>query len=88
MPRYADGFLLAVPKRKLDAYRRDLPEGRKNLEGTRRARVRRMRRRRSESENGPCSFTKAAKAEAGRRRSCFPGFSTSRAPIAIASTRR
>ena len=41
MPRYADGFLLAVPKRKLAAYRKISRKAGKDLEGVRRARVHR-----------------------------------------------
>ena len=36
MPRYADGFLLAVPEEEAPCTAKYLEEGRKNLEGARR----------------------------------------------------
>ncbi len=86
MPRYADGFLLAVPKRKLAAYRQISRKAGKiwkehgALEYV-------------ESAGDDLKvkmgvpFTKAAKAKPAKR-SCFPGLSINRAPTAIASTGR
>ena len=52
MPRYADGFLLAVPKRKLAAYRRISQKAGKVWKEYGALEYVEMRRRRSESENG------------------------------------
>ncbi len=46
MARYVDGFLLAVPKRKLAAYKAIATQGRQDLARARRARIRRERHRR------------------------------------------
>jgi hypothetical protein len=43
MPRYIDGFVIPLPKKNLNTYRRVGSESRQRLEGARRARVSRMR---------------------------------------------
>ena len=52
MPRYADGFLLAVPKRKLDAYRKISRKAGKIWKEHGALEYIEMRRRRSESKDG------------------------------------
>ena len=53
MPRYVDGFLVPLPKRNVDTYRRQGAQGRQGLDRARRARGTRVHRRGRSPREGP-----------------------------------
>ena len=88
MPRYADGFLLAVPKRKLAAYRKISRKAGKIWKEHGALEYIECAGDDLKVKMGMGRLHESGQSEARRSRSCFPGSSISRAPTAIASTRR
>ena len=87
MPRYADGFLLAVPKRKLAAYRQISRKAGKIWKAHGALEYVETAGDDLKVKMG-VPFTKTRQSQSRAKRSCFPGLSISRARTAIASTGR